>query len=208
MMTDEKHKVGLLGGSFNPVHMGHLILAQDAMEQAGLDEMIFIPCAVPAHKDPGSLISFEHRFSMLELAVEDNPDFSVSDIENLRAGVSYTIDTIRHLKQMHPDAEFHFIIGSDSLPELQTWMKIYELLEECCFVIMARPGFKASEMTKERINLRDPWPARLLEQVVTGHEVEISSTDIRMRVAEGMSIRYLVPPAVEMYIYEHSLFQK
>ncbi len=207
-MTEGKQKIGLLGGSFNPVHSGHLILAQDAMEQAELDEIIFIPCAVPAHKDPGSLISFEHRFSMLELAIEDNPDFSVSEVENRRNGISYTIDTIRYLKQMHPDAEFHFIIGSDSLPELQSWMKIYELLEECQFVIMARPGFKASEMTKERINLRDPWPERLRERVITGHEIEISSTDVRMRVAEGMSIRYLVPAAVEMYIYEHSLFQR
>ncbi len=206
-MNGEKHKIGLLGGSFNPVHMGHLILAQDAMERAELDEMIFIPCATPAHKDPGSLISFEHRFSMLELAVEDNPDFSVSDVENRRDGISYTIDTIRLLKQSHPDADFSFIIGSDSLPELQTWMKIYELLEECRFVIMARPGFRAAEMTRERINLRDPWPERLQKQVITGHEIDISSTDVRMRVAEGMSIRYLVPPPVEMYICEHNLFQ-
>jgi len=206
-MNGEKQKIGLLGGSFNPVHMGHLILAQDAMERAELDQMIFIPCATPAHKDPGSLISFEHRFRMLELAVEDNPDFSVSDVENRRDGISYTIDTIRLLKQSHPDAEFSFIIGSDSLPELQTWMKIYELLEECRFVIMARPGFRAAGMTRERINLRDPWPERLQKQVITGHEIEISSTDVRMRVAEGMSIRYLVPPPVEMYICEHNLFQ-
>ena len=105
-----------------------------------------------------------------------------------------------------PDDDLHFIIGSDTVPELKTWYRIEELLHLCRFLVMARPGFERADLEAIDLGLPDPWPERLLEHIVDGHLVEISSSDIRMRVAEGMSIRYLVPQTVEMYIYEHGLF--
>jgi len=203
-----KDRIGVLGGTFNPVHMGHLIMAQDALEQFDLSTVIFVPCACPAHKPARDVAAVEHRLAMLEAAVEGDLRFEVSDIEIRRGGVSYSIDTARGIKQRHPDSDIFFIIGSDSLPELRLWKDIGQLLDLCRFVTLARPGTDL-----DTPDLRDPMPgdARsplLREQIRVGHLVNISSTDIRYRIAEGMSIRYLVHPAVEMYITEHSLFRQ
>ena len=123
-----------------------------------------------------------------------------------RNGISYTIDTVQQLQLLHPDDEVHFILGSDSVPELHTWHRIEELLSLCPFLVMARPGFERQVLAGQDLGLAEPWPERLLKNVVDGHLIEISSSDIRMRIAEGMSVRYLVPPPVEMYIYEHGLY--
>ncbi|MEI6149456.1 MAG: nicotinate-nucleotide adenylyltransferase [bacterium] len=203
-----KDRIGVLGGTFNPVHMGHLIMAQDALEQFDLNTVTFVPCACPAHKPARDVAAAEHRLAMLEAAVEGDLRFEVSDIEIRRGGISYSIDTAREIKQLHPDSDIFFIIGSDSLPELRLWKDIDQLLDLCRFVTLARPGTDL-----DNPDLRDPMPgdARsplLREQIRVGHLVNISSTDIRYRIAEGMSIRYLVHPAVEMYITEHSLFRQ
>ena len=205
---EQNNRIGLLGGTFNPVHLGHLVIAQNALEVFDLDKVIFIPCANPPHKTPSILASAEHRMAMLETVIEDDPRFEVSDIEIRRDGTSYTIDTVTQLKKLSPYAEFHFIIGADSLLELHSWKDIGQLLKLCTFVTFARPGADTSRIRANDLKLDPPWAEKLLENIATSHLLDISSSDIRHRVAEGMSIRYLVPLEVEMYIAEHNLYAK
>lgn len=208
MINVDDKKIGILGGTFNPVHSGHLLLAQNAMERLELSKVLFIPCANPPHKAATTLASAEHRLAMLELATEHDLHFEVSDMEIRRGGYSYTIDTIRELKRINPSAELYFIIGTDSLLELHTWKNIHDLLKLCRFITFSRPGTEMSSIDKDTIRLDPPWPDRLIKDVMTGQLLDISSSDIRYRVAEGMSIRYLVPQGVEMYIAEHNLYTK
>jgi len=208
MGSEINNKIGILGGTFNPVHLGHLLLAQSAMEIFDLAKVLFIPCAKPPHKNPPVLASAEHRMAMIEAAIEDDPAFEASDVEIQRQGPSYTIDTLTELKEANPDADFHFIIGSDSLLELHIWKDIGRLLTMCRFVTFARPGTNTAGIKAEDIHLDPPWPQTMLKNVARGRLIDISSSDIRHRVAEGMSIRYLVPRAVEMHIAEHNLYGK
>jgi len=199
-----RNRIGILGGTFNPVHIGHLILAQTAFESFELSEVVFIPCSTPPHKGSSRLAPAEHRVAMLKYAIEGDPRFSLSDIEIKRGGVSYSIETIEALRKEYPDSDFFFIIGSDTLLELHLWKNIYQLLEICTFVTVTRPG---SVLPKpESIKLKEPWPEKLIQDTVTRHLVDVSSSNIRHRLAEGMSIRYLVPGEVEMYITEHNLY--
>lgn len=198
----------MLGGSFNPVHLGHLIMAQDAMEHFELSKVIFLPCAQPPHKSPGELAPAHHRLAMLEAALEGDLHFEVSDMEIERGGTSYTIDTMRVLTKEYPDMEICFIIGADSLVELHLWKDINLLLNLCRIVTLVRPGFDHETLGRLNLNLPAPWAEKLLSDVRGGHLITISSTDVRYRVAEGMSIRYLVSPAVDMYISEHSLYRR
>jgi len=198
--------IGILGGTFNPVHLGHLILAQTALETFDLSRILLVPCAVPPHKEAAGLIAAGHRRAMVEAAIEGDLRFDLCDAELRRGGVSYAVDTVRELRRTYPDAALHFLIGSDTLPELHLWKDIYRLLDLCRFAVFARPAPRGGALRPGDLQLREPWGRRLLENRVTGRLVDISSSDIRHRVAEGMSIRYLVPPAVEMYIAEHRLY--
>jgi nicotinate-nucleotide adenylyltransferase len=202
-----KTRIGILGGSFNPVHIGHLLLAQNAIDSFDLEKVLLMPCHIQPHKDPAMLASAEHRAAMVESAIIDNLQLEMLDIEIVRGGTSYAIDSIRSISEMYPEAELFFIIGADTLPELHLWHNIYELLELCQFATLSRPGQNIEDFSPEKLNLKAPWPQKLLETVAQGRLIEISSSDIRHRVAEGMSIRYLVPAAVEMYIAEHNLYQ-
>jgi nicotinate-nucleotide adenylyltransferase len=185
-------RIGILGGTFNPVHAGHLILAQDALKQFDLDRVLFIPCARPPHKRPDRLASAKHRMAMLKAALKGDPRFVVSDIEIKRGGISYSIDTVRRLKQLHPCTEIYFVIGGDSINELKSWKRILELQRLCRFIAMDRPGFQVPGSSKV--------------EMFKGHRVDISSSEIRRCVAEGRSILRLVPPAIEQYITRHRLY--
>lgn len=202
-----RDRLGVMGGSFNPVHLGHLIMAQSAMEAFELSHVLFVPCNQPPHKDAGRLAEATHRLAMLELALEGEWRFELSDTEIRRGGVSYTVDTLRALRQQYPRSDLHFIIGSDSLRELHLWKDIYTVLDLGTVVTLCRPNATVDALSPGDLQLRPPWPERLLQNVAVGRMVDISSTDIRYRVAEGLSIRYLVPPGVEMYITEHSLYR-
>ena len=206
MNSDEGSKIGILGGTFNPIHIGHLILAQGALESFDLSRVLFIPCAQPPHKDASSLADASHRLAMVEAAVEGDPRFEVSDIEIRRGGISYAIDTARQLRRLHPLSKLYFIIGSDTLRELHLWKDVYALLPLCTFITFGRPGPGAGRLRPEDLHLDPPWPERLLRNHITARLVEVSSSDIRHRAAEGMSIRYLAPEVVEMYIAEHRLY--
>ncbi len=201
-------RIGIFGGSFNPVHTGHLILAQDALEHMGLDRMVFVPAAQPPHKPAVPLAPPGDRLEMLRLAIAGDPRFEVSDEEIRHGGVSYTVDTLRRFRASRPEAELYFIIGGDSLRELHTWREIEVLLTLARIVTVARPGFDPGRFDAAALRLPDPWPVRLAAHCVMGHPVEISSTDIRARIARGRSIRYLVPGAVERYIQTMRLYDR
>ncbi len=207
MFNSEKCRIGIIGGSFDPIHLGHLVIAQDALERLELDEIVFIPAAISPHKQHLKCVEAEHRLRMVELAIEGDYRFSVSDIELIRGGVSYTIDTVRALQASRPDVEWVLIVGSDTLVDLHNWHRIDELLDLCSIASFLRPGESSLDRIAEKIELPEHRKAQLLNHVIEAHLVEISSTEIRMRVAEGLGIRYLVPPEVEMYIFEHGLYR-
>ena len=186
--------------------MGHLILAQTACESYELAKVIFIPCANPPHKDGSALLSADHRLAMVQAAIEGDLRFEASDMEIARGGVSFAVDTVRQLHDAYPKADLHFIIGTDTLLELYLWRDIDKLLSLCTFVAFARPGFEVTAMQTGDLHLPSPWGERLLAKVTRSRLIEISSSDIRHRIAEGLSIRYLVPAATEVYISEHRLY--
>jgi len=200
-------RIGIIGGSFDPLHLGHLVIAQDAAEHLGLSEVVFIPAAIPPHKQHVRQVDAGHRLNMLKLALEADARFSVSDIEIRRGGLSYSVDTIKALGAIHHDADLFLIIGSDTLVELHTWHRVEELLQMCTVATILRPGIDSLDAIGQKIKLPERYRATLMDHVVAAHRVGISSTEIRRRVAEGKGIRYLVPPAVEAYIYEQGLYQ-
>jgi len=200
-------RIGIIGGSFDPVHTGHLIIAQDAAEKLELSDVLFIPAAIPPHKQHLQQANADDRLNMLKLATEADLRFFVSDLEIMRGGVSYTIDTLRELKQEYPKDTLVLIIGADTLVELHTWYKIDELLELCEVASFIRPGECSISSIADKIQLPPHQKDKLLGNLIEAHLIEISSTEIRMRAAEGLGIRYLVPPEVEMYIAEHGLYR-
>jgi len=200
-------RIGIIGGSFDPLHIGHLVIAQDAAEHLGLSKVVFIPAAIPPHKQHVRRADVEHRLNMLKLALESDTRFSVSDIEIRRGGLSYSVDTIKALGAIHNDADLFLIVGSDTLVELHTWHRVEELLKMCNVATILRPGIDSLDAIDQKIQMSGKHKAKLMGHIIAAHRVGISSTEIRLRVAEGRGIRYLVPPEVETYIYEHGLYQ-
>jgi len=189
------------------LHLGHLIIAQDAAEHLGLSEVVFIPAAVPPHKQDVQQVAAEHRLNMLRLAVQEDDRFSVSDIEIQRGGLSYSADTVEALAATYHNTDLFFIVGSDTLVELHTWRRIEELLQMCTVATIMRPGTDSLECISEKIRVPEKYREVLMENVIASHRIGISSSEIRRRNAAGKSIGYLVPPAVEAYIYEHGLYK-
>ncbi len=202
-----RRKIGLLGGTFNPVHLGHLILARDAREAQGLDEVWLMPAGQPVHKLDQSIAAATHRLAMVKAAVSDESGLNVCRVEVERQGATYTVDTLRILTAEYPAVDWTYIVGADTLPQLVTWREIEEVLTLSSFACMRRPGMPDDPgQLAAQIDLPAPWPERLVEGLFTGHRIEISSSEIRKRLASGQSIRYLVPESVETYIREHHLY--
>jgi nicotinate-nucleotide adenylyltransferase len=199
-------RIGILGGSFNPLHSGHLLLAQSALEARGLERVYFLPSNVPPHKAGGRLAPAADRLEMARLATADNPAFAVADDEIRRGGVSYAVDTLRAWREREPAAPPPlFIVGLDSLRELHLWRDIGTLLTLCEFLPLERPGYDRPPLADD-LRLPPPWGQRLLDAILPGRRCDISSSEIRERVAQGRSIRYLVPEAVARYIAAHGLY--
>jgi nicotinate-nucleotide adenylyltransferase len=202
--THKKRKIGILGGTFNPIHLGHLLTAQDALEQLGLERVIFIPSATPPHKVVDKLATGRDRLRMIKLAIRGNDQFEVDDIEIKRGGKSYSVDTLTALRQRNPRADLYFIIGADSLRELHLWREVARLVTLCTFVTVPRPGFKPEPVIDPRLDAATRH--RLRQHVLRGHACDIASRDIRARVSGERSIRYLVPDAVRLYIARRRLY--
>lgn len=191
-------KIGLMGGTFDPVHLGHLLAAECAREAAKLDEVWFVPTSIPPHKpQPGTGV--EARCEMIHAAIASNPAFRLETIELEREGASYTIDTVIALQERYPDAQFYWIIGSDMVNDLPNWRRIDDLLARISFIGLERPDQPADD-TRLPAQVR----RRLLRAAMP--PMGISSTDIRRRLKEGISIRYLVPEAVQDYIRRNDFY--
>ncbi|MBI2191000.1 MAG: nicotinate-nucleotide adenylyltransferase [Planctomycetes bacterium] len=199
-------KIGLLGGSFNPVHLGHLILAEQVRDALGLDRVLFIPVRHPPHKSGEALAPAEHRSAMVQVAVRLNPRFEMSDLELRREGTSYTIDTVRDIRRKMPNDTLFFIVGSDSVPELPAWKDMDQLVRLCRFAVGARPGASSSAFEALRGRLPDDTISSLRANFVPIPLIEISASEIRARVRTGRSIRHLVPEGVHDYIRTHGLY--
>jgi nicotinate-nucleotide adenylyltransferase len=208
MQPAHRPQIGIFGGSFDPVHLGHLITAEQCREQAGLDQVWFVPAARPPHKLDRVLTPFARRVEMLALALAGHQAFRVDEIEKDRPGPSFTVDTLQELSVRQPEADWHFILGSDSLPELPSWREPTRILQLAQLLVVARPGapMHPVEALKEALGL--PSAADLRLQVVAAPLIGLSSTDLRRRVREGLSVRYLMPRAVECYILEKRLYRE
>lgn len=212
-------RVGLFGGTFNPIHLGHLRGAEEVREDFALEEIIFIPASLPPHKVQTDVVDSKHRLEMVRLAISKNPFFSLSDIELKRPGKSYSIYTLQYFRENYP-WKFYFILGSDAFIEIETWKGYQNLFALSDFIVMVRPGFH-----------ENPRLSHLLESLryhfhyeessgtwihTSGHclyfkeitFLDISSTRIREAIACGKSVKYLLPEEVEVYILESRLYQK
>lgn len=196
-------KYGIFGGSFNPIHYGHLMICEYIKEEMGLDKVIFIPTGNPPHKDLE--VSAKDRYEMVKTAISPNPDFDISDIETTRVKLSYTVDTIRELKEIYKEEKLYFIIGLDTLFQLKTWKKIKDLSSEIEFVVAKRPGYLDEEKINREIKyLKENFGTKII--LVETPLYEISSTDLRDRIKKGKSLRYLIPKKVLNYIEESEFY--
>lgn len=200
-------RLGLFGGSFDPVHFGHLLLAEYCREQARLDQVVFLPAAVPPHKQDRELSPAERRLEMLQLAVAGHEQFAVSRYEVDRGGVSYTVDTLRHYRQQDPEGALFLLVGADMLHDLPRWREAAEICQLAIPVAVRRPGvgeldysLLAGLVAPERLD-------RFRQYQVEMPKIGLSSTEIRRRVAAGLSIRYQTPRAVEKYIETQGLYR-
>ena len=201
-------RIGVLGGTFDPVHYGHLVIAEEVYATLELTEMVFVPTGQPPHKTQEVITPAEHRLAMLELAIASNPHFTISRVDLDRPGPSYTVDTLRLLhKQWGEETAIYFVIGGDSLEDFLSWYDAAGILKQLTYLVaVRRPGYNESEEYYDRLEARLPGiKQRLL--VVEAPQFEISATDIRLRVAEGRPIKYQTPESVEQYIKEFGLYR-
>ena len=200
--------MALFGGSFNPVHHGHLIIARSIAEALDADEVVLLPTHSPPHKDASGLAQTEHRMEMVRLAVKGDSQFSVSDHDATCEGPSYTVKTIEHFrKTLSSETELLWIIGADSLLELHTWFQVATLVTSCRIVTAHRPGSPLADLTTLEEMIGAEATRQLRNDVIDTPHIDISSTQIRKRVARNQSIRYLVPAPVAAYITKHTLYQ-
>lgn len=207
-----------MGGTFNPIHFGHLRIAEEVREELTIDKILFIPAFIPPHKGNGSLISSEDRLNMAILAAKDNPYFQVSDIEIKRRGFSYSVETIAAIHKEMPDCETSFIVGTDQFNEIISWCEYERLFTLTNFIVASRHGYpmkKIGEILPEKIAREFRYDASKSNYIHTGGKtvtylsttlLDISASSIRKRIKNGMSIRYLVPLEVERYIEEKGLY--
>lgn len=196
-------RIGILGGTFDPVHYGHLAIAEEVRIRLPLDVVLFMPARVQPLRQQEPISSPEHRGAMLERAILGNPSFQISRIEFERPGPSYTVETMPILRRRFPrDSEFFFLLGTDAFIELPSWKDPEQLLHYCRFVVLSRPG---TEVDPRIVFMKIP-PARDRTIFLEGPQLEISGTDLRRRIREGLPIRYQLPDAVEEYIRSHRLY--
>ncbi len=213
-------KIGLFGGTFNPIHLGHLRSAEEICESCALDQVIFIPSSYPPHKNKEELLPAPMRAEMVRLAIADNPRFSLSEIELQRPGKSYSVETIGHFRQQFGvDAQLYFILGLDAFLEIDTWKEYAALFALCHFIVTTRPGFE-KKFSPEYLPIelagsfcyntqKDGYAHRsgfyVFPKEITA--LDISSTKIRENFQRGHSVKYLLPPSVEAFIYNNKLYQ-
>lgn len=193
-----------MGGTFNPVHYGHLLIAENAYEQYNLDEVIFLPNGTSPHKDLSQILSAGHRMEMIKLAIADNAHFSLSDYEVKKGGVSYTYLTVSDFCAMYPDCELHFIMGADSLAYFDSWKHPEQISRQCMILAAVRDELNMDGLLPIRKTLYEKYGTRI--EFISTPNFSVSSRIIRKRLEEHRSVRYLVPDAVEQYIKTHQIY--
>ncbi|GAW93342.1 nicotinate-nucleotide adenylyltransferase [Calderihabitans maritimus] len=199
-------KLGIMGGTFDPIHYGHLVAAEAVRYKFGLDKVIFVPSGRPPHKKGQIITESRHRYLMTVLAVATNPFFEVSRTEIERKGYSYAIDTVRQFQRIYPKHKIFFITGADAILQILTWKNVDELVRLCQFVAVTRPGFNLGEVQTNLSLLPEEY--RRVIHFMEVPALAISSTDIRRRVKTGEPIKYLLPEPVEYYIYKNNLYKE
>lgn len=198
-------KIGIMGGTFNPIHNGHLLIAESAREEFGLDKVLFIPTRHPPHKLNQQITEASHRCNMIELAIKDNPFFELNLIEVQEKRISYTYLTLQNLKKIHPKAELYFILGADSLYDLEKWRKPEEILASCNILAAYRWQEEAPDFQEQMMYLNEKYNAHIYP--LHAPAFDVSSSNIRSRICKAESIRYLVPTKVADYIQKTKLYQ-
>jgi len=199
-------RLGIMGGTFDPIHYGHLVAAEGARYEFDLDKVIFIPAGQPPHKPNVKLTDPWRRYEMTKLAVVSNPFFEVLPIEINRPGPSYSIDTVQEVSCLYPESQIFFITGTDAVAEILSWKNVEQLLSICQFIAATRPGYKLDEMWKKIESLPQDLKSKIFCLEVPA--LAISSTDIRQRVQDGRPIKYLLPEPVEEYITSNSIYKE
>jgi len=200
-------RLGILGGSFDPVHYGHLLLAETGRDQGPLDRVWFLPAATPPHKRHRRMATGAQRMSMLEMATEDHPSFGVTQLELDRGGVSYTVDTVGEIHSRYPNAELFLLMGADSLADLPTWKHVGQICQLATPMVVCRAGGPDPDFDRLKEFLSPTRIATIRRQQVQMPEVGFSSSEIRRRVAARISIRYQTPPEVVEFIRQQGLYR-
>ncbi|MFC2169786.1 nicotinate-nucleotide adenylyltransferase [Acidobacteriota bacterium] len=218
----EKEKIGLLGGTFNPIHVGHLKIAEIAQKTFHLDKVLFIPSSIPPHKGSIEAVSPAHRLKMVELAVSSSPRFVCSSIEIDAKGTSYSVITLNKIKKIYPDTRIFFILGIDAFLEITTWKDYKKVLRQCSFIIVNRPGYRLNDAKRvfggkyikymvELSKSEEAISDKILSFKIFIFQInafEVSSTEIRERIKRGDSIKGMVSEAVENYIKNNKFYQR
>lgn len=202
----EKKRIGILGGTFNPIHLGHLILAERAYDEFDLDKVLIIPTGISHFKLNDNVLGKDMRLEMTKLAIEDNDHFELSTIEVDRPGNSYTYETLELLKSSNPENEYFLIVGADSLFKMETWMKPEVIFADATILAAVRDNEGISELEEKAEFLKQKFGAKIC--ILHSPLIDISSTEIRERVKAGKSVKYLVTPKVASYIYSNNLYSQ
>lgn len=205
-MSEIKKRVGIMGGTFNPIHIGHLIIAESAYEAYELDEVLFVPSGVSYMKDQSEILDAKKRVHMTGLAIEDNPHFALSTIEIDRDGNSYSYETLETLRRQNPNTEYFFLVGSDTLFALETWKHPEILLPSCTILVAVRDGVPMEKMQEHAKYLEEKFGGCI--ELLTTPNIEISATDIRNRLANDRNVKYFVPDSVLEFIQKKGLYKK
>ncbi|HOR86023.1 MAG TPA: nicotinate-nucleotide adenylyltransferase [Bacillota bacterium] len=204
---NKKIRIGIMGGTFDPIHYGHLVAAEAARVEFCLEKVVFMPVGRPPHKQQQNITEPEHRYHMTVLATSSNSGFEVSRLEIDKEGLTHTFDTIIDLKRIYGEGtDIYFITGADAVLELPTWHRVKELMALCKFIAVARPGFDNLHLEQKMAEISSKYNADII--CIEIPLLAISSTDIRNRIKNGRPIKYLLPEAVEMYIKEKGLYRE
>ncbi len=203
-MSNQVSRVGIFGGSFNPLHQGHLIVAEFAAETIRLDRVLFAPVVHPPHRDGKELLAIEHRLAMIEIAIANNDRFQLTLVDVERAGPHYSLDTVRIIQEQYPGSQLYFVMGGDSFKSFPLWHEPAELVQHCRLAVMRRPSFRPVHP-----HMHDSEMPTLHERVdmIEAPPIGISATRIREQLGIGKSVRYLLPDNVLHYIHENNLYQ-